>query len=72
MKIHVQSLHKNRLFAGWVDPDIEDKFPDCGHTPHDTNHLFNCPDKPTVLQVTDLWTQPTLAKNFHNLDKGVT
>ena len=55
-----------------IDPETEDKCPDCGHTPHDTNHLFNCPDKPTVLQVTDLWTQPTLAKNFLNLDEGVT
>ena len=55
-----------------IDPDIEDKCPKCGHTPHDTNHLFNCPDNPTNLQVTDLWTRPLLAKNFLNLDEGVT
>ena len=34
--------------------------PLCSHTPHDTNHLFNCPVIPTTLTVQDLWTNPCL------------
>ena len=34
--------------------------PLCSHTPHDTNHLFNCPVIPTTLTVQDLWTNPSL------------
>ena len=31
----------------------------CGHSPHDTHHLFNCPSKPTTLTVESSWTAPT-------------
>ena len=55
-----------------IDPEICDICPKCNQSPHDTKHLFNCPNNPTNLQVSDLWTQPILAKNFLKLDEGVT
>ena len=32
---------------------------DCGTTPHDVKHLFVCPDHPTTLIPSDLWSRPT-------------
>ncbi|KAI5734180.1 hypothetical protein M8J77_003526 [Diaphorina citri] len=32
-----------------IDPNIQNEYPLCAGTPHDTNHLFNCPAKPTTL-----------------------
>ncbi len=55
-----------------IDDNIEDKCPLCKQTPHDTVHLFNCPQNPTHLTVLSLWTQPVLAANFLKLDEGVT
>ena len=31
---------------------------DCGQSPHDTHHLFDCPSKPTTQTVESLWTAP--------------
>ena len=55
-----------------IDNNIEDKCPQCNQSPHDTVHLFNCPNNPTNLTVLSLWTQPVLAANFLKLDEGVT
>ncbi len=55
-----------------IDDNIEDKCPLCNQTPHDTVHLFNCPNNPTHLTVLSLWTQPVLAANFLKLDEGIT
>ena len=59
--------YKHRL-----DPEVLNQCPKCGHTPHDTNHLFNCTEDPTDLQTINLWTTPILAANFLKLDEGVT
>ena len=32
-----------------LDPNIEDKCTQCQASPHDTNHLFTCPAKPSNL-----------------------
>ena len=55
---------------------IEEKDDDrchlCNQSPHNTTHLFNCPNNPTKLDVLSLWTRPTLAANFLSLDEGIT
>ena len=43
-----------------------DKCPNCDNS-HTTEHLFNCPNKPTNLTVTDLWKNPVKAARFLNL-----
>ena len=47
-----------------IDETIPDTCPLCSGSLHDTKHLFDCPSKPTVLNVTDLWTKPILAAEF--------
>ena len=39
----------------------------CGHSPYDTHHLFDCPSKPTTLTVQSLWTAPTATAKHLNL-----
>ena len=39
----------------------------CGHSPHDTHHLFNCLSKPTTLTVESLLTVPTETAKQQNL-----
>ena len=34
-----------------IDPTARNHCHDCGHSLHDTNHLFDCPPKPTTLQL---------------------
>ena len=41
-----------------IDPSIQDTCPSCNHTPHDTNHLFNCGSRPTDLEPSALCTHP--------------
>ena len=31
---------------------------DCGKTPHDVKHIFNCPAHPTTMTPPDLWNRP--------------
>ena len=38
-----------------VDTDIPDECPLCQGSPHNTEHLFNCPANPTPLKITSLW-----------------
>ena len=51
-----------------IDPSIQDVCPRCDLSPHNTQHLFNCPRNPTTLTKTDLWTRPKLAAEFLQLD----
>ena len=44
--------------------------PDCNNQSHTTNHLFNCPSKPTDLTPTSLWTKPADAARFLGLLEG--
>jgi hypothetical protein len=55
-----------------LDNTVEDKCPNCSYVPHDTAHLFNCPDDPTTLTVVSLWTKPKQAAEFLKLDEGST
>ena len=50
-----------------IDGAVADRCPDCGGTPHTTNHLFNCPIKPTTLSVVSLWRDPAAAADFLGL-----
>ena len=39
----------NRMFGQYmnrIDPTARNHCHNCGHSPHDTHHLFNCPSKP--------------------------
>ena len=40
---------------------------DCGRSPHDTHHLFDCPSRSTTLTVKSLWTVLTKTKKHLNL-----
>ena len=51
------------------DNSIQNACPDCQHTPHDTNHLFNCTMNPTDLVPKDLWTKPTKVAHFLRLEE---
>ena len=50
-----------------IDPTTRDHCHNCGHSPHDTHHLFDCPSKPTTLTVESLWTSPTVTAKHLNL-----
>ena len=45
---------------------------DCGKTPHDVKHLFNCPAHPTTMTPSDLWNRPVDAiRELSYLEAGV-
>ena len=50
-----------------IDPTTRNHCYNCGHSPHDTHHLFDCPSKPTTLTVESLWTTPTETAKHINL-----
>ena len=50
-----------------IDEEIQDICPNCDSSPHNSNHLFNCPANPTNLNVSSLWTKPKDAAIFLNL-----
>ena len=41
-----------------IDPTARNHCNRCGHSPHDTHHLVDCPSKPTTLTAESLWTAP--------------
>ena len=41
-----------------IDQTTRNHCHNCGHSPHDTHHLFDCTSKPTTLTVESLWTAP--------------
>lgn len=59
----------NRLnsYKARIDPTEPDICPDCGNSPHDVKHLFNCPRNPTTLREIDLWKKPALVAEFLDL-----
>lgn len=59
---------KLNSYMSRIDTSIEDKCPSCQGSPHNTIHLFNCPDNPTPLEVHDLWTRPAEAARFLSLE----
>ena len=50
-----------------IDPTARNHCHNCGQSPHDTHHLFNCPSKPTTLTVESRWTVPTETAKHLNL-----
>ena len=45
---------------------------DCGETPHNVKHLFNCPAHPTTMTPSDLWNRPVDAiRELSYLEAGV-
>ena len=55
-----------------IDENIDNICPKCHLTPHDTNHLFNCPSDPTTLRPIDLWKKTARTADFLKLDEGIT
>ena len=53
-----------------IDPNTPDTCTNCQQPGHTTTHLFNCPNKPTTLTPTDLWTKPTDCGLFLGLIPG--
>ena len=50
-----------------IDPTTRNHCHNCGHSPHDTLHQFDCPSKSTTLTVESLWTTPTETVKHLNL-----
>lgn len=73
----ITSFKLAQLRSGWcselnnyrarLDESIPDTCPDCGSTPHDVHHLFNCSQHPTTLTVEALWTHPKEVSTFLNI-----
>ena len=59
-RIHGQYMNR-------IDPTARNHCHNCGQSPHDTHHLFNCPSKPTTLTVESLRTAPTETVKHLNL-----
>ena len=56
------STDQSRIFGQYmnrIDPTARSHCNNCGHSPHDTHHLFDRPSNPTTLTVESLWTAPT-------------
>ena len=50
-----------------LDPSVKNECPLCKSQPHDTAHLFSCPQKPTILKATSLRENPIEAAQFLSL-----
>ena len=50
-----------------LDPSFKNECPLCESQPHDTAHLFSCPQRPTTLEATSLRENPIEAAQFLNL-----
>ncbi|XP_073835259.1 uncharacterized protein [Musca autumnalis] len=66
----LRSGYCSRLNSYWAEIDraVQDICPVCGMGPHDTQHLFNCPAKPSHLTPGDLWLHPIEAAIFLELE----
>ena len=60
--------HIPKHYMSRINHEIQDICPNCGTSPHYVHHLFNCPRKPTTLEITSLWTNPIEAEIFLYLD----
>lgn len=64
----------SQLRSGWcrllnsyhskIDKSIPNICPDCGVSPHDVEHLFNCSEHTTNLTTEDLWHRPLEVSQF--------
>lgn len=72
---HVQHWHSFsqvtqkglNMYKARLDPSVRDMCPDCGESPHNTQHLFNCPKHPADLNVKALWDDDEQAARFLGL-----
>ena len=55
-----------------IIPAENDVCPDCTLGPHDTAHLFACPNRPTNLTTIDLWLKPHDVARFLGLKLNLT
>ena len=60
--------HITNHYMSRINPEIQDICPNCGIPPYDVHQLFNCPRKPTTLEITSLWTNPREAAIFLHWD----
>ena len=60
-----------RSYFSRIKDDTPDACLDCGSWPHNTEHLFKCPRKPTTLDVRSLWDKPVAAATFLGLRTGI-
>ena len=65
--LHVLTKDSAVTGAHLCHPTARNHFHNCGHSPHDTHHLFVCPSKTTTLTVESLWTAPTETAKHLNL-----
>ena len=70
---HLRSGYSSYLnsYLSRINQDIDDQCPHCNYTPHDTNHLFNCTERPTTLTVRSLWEKPIETADFLELPRVV-
>jgi len=47
-----------------VSVSVDNVCPECEQSPHDVQHLFNCPEKPTDMTPRDLWDRPREVVQF--------
>ena len=63
-------LKQLNSYLSRVNPEVIDCCPSCQGTPHNTQHLFDCPANPTDCTPTMLWTHPVAIAAFLGLDLG--
>ena len=61
------STFLNSYLARIKPAEHTDHCPDCGQAGHTTQHLFQCPSKPTELEPRTLWEDPPAAATFLGL-----
>ena len=58
-----------RSYLHRLDETVQDTCPDCDAPDHVTEHLFNCPARPTHLTPRDLWDKPGEVAAFLQLEE---
>ena len=59
---------KLKSYQAKIDEAIPDICPECGASPHDVEHLFNCPRHPTEFTTHDLWNHPVEVSEFLDIN----
>ena len=68
VQLRSEWCHITNHYMSRINTKIQNICPNCGASPNDVHHLFNCPRKPTTLEITSLWTNPREAAIFLDLD----
>ena len=59
-------------YMSQLDPSVKNECPLCESQPHDTAHLFSCPQRPTNLEATSLWENPIEARPSSSISSQTT